>query len=186
MSWGSNTSNESKPNWRHLETAVEGEEPLKNRVIATEKGWAIQRPWGNEVIVAIGGLNTNLGAPTIAELFLLSDAEIANAVAQVAEVLVQFNEPVLVTGTPTLVLLGSGGASNVTLSYDSAGSDLDAGRVVFANSDFGAGAMTVGGLLTANASSVLTGWAGIVDATSNVAVANAVVGTLSIEVIAAV
>lgn len=105
--WGTSTANESKPNWL---TATQ----LEN-CYAVPGGWAIKRADGTEeILVAIRTLDTRLGAPTITKV-AFSGALNAGATGVIK---VSYNEKVLVTGTPTLVVTGSV-AGAVTATYAS-------------------------------------------------------------------
>lgn len=179
MSWGSDTNDESKPNWTWLTSpGRDGADPKSANVFATGRGWVHRWPWGDEVIVAIGGLNTNLGVASIGELFI-PDTPVVNAELQSLRVLVQFNEAVEVTGTPTLEAIGTGTTANVTLSYDSGESDPEAGKLVFLNADVDLSAATPDDTLTVNSTSVVAGWNGITDAVSAAVVSNGITAGLS-------
>jgi hypothetical protein len=96
-SWGANTSDESKP--KHL-TDVE-----KNEVYANTKGW-VKPAGGNdnpaadeEVLVAIGGLNTALGSANISVMeFITTTADVSAGYD--LSVRVKFNEAVDIVGSP--------------------------------------------------------------------------------------
>jgi len=160
--WGATTSNEKKPIWRYLTKGLGAISAAK--VFATKQGWVAKHPWGEEVLVAIGGLDTQLGAPTIVDL------EVVNALTNVAAANIAFrllvNEPVAVSGAPTLVALSSTPANvgNVTLVYSASLSQPLEGRLVFANTTVNLNtAGAVGVSLTINASSTLTAAANIAD-----------------------
>lgn len=173
MSWGSDTNDESKPNWRHLTKPANA--PLSSNVFATAGGWAIRRPWGDEIIVAIGGLTTNLGVPTMVAVELVT-LTVDNVTPSNVAFRLLFNEAVTVNGAPTLVALGTGNTANVSLVYNAGLSDPSAGKLVFAN----ATATLAGGIntdtLVVNSTSVFAGQL-VLDAVSGLATTNTVVGS---------
>jgi hypothetical protein len=168
--WGGSTANESKPKWEFLQQ----DNKLAN-TFADERGWVQRHPWGDEVLVAIGGLGTQLGVANLAGIYILNTTVSNVAAANIAVTLV-FNEKVAVTaGVPTLTALGSNGAANVVLAYSSGLSDANIGKLVFSNTTVSlANATVVGGILTINSTSVATGWANVVDGVANTALANGV------------
>ena len=99
--WGASDSDESKP--KNLTTAE------KKQVFANASGWVLEAGSplsGNdntsatpEVLVAIGGLATSLGLADITEVeFKISSFD--KSYGGNIDMLVRFNEPVDVTGTP--------------------------------------------------------------------------------------
>lgn len=152
-------------------------------VFATSQGWVHRWPWGDEVIVAIGGLaNSALMGNASLDVVRALTANVTNAAAQTLSVLIQFNEAVSVTGTPTVVAINSASPSpaNATLSYDSSVSDPAAGKLVFRNTNVGlAQANAVGTTFRVNSTSVLSGWNGITDLANGNAVANSIPAALS-------
>ena len=59
--WGTSTADESKPKWLTADQ--------KENVYATDRGWVQLNGKGlEEVICAIGGLSTSVGAATINEI----------------------------------------------------------------------------------------------------------------------
>ena len=117
--WGATDSDESKP--KNLTTAE------KKQVFANASGWVLEAGSplsGNdntnaqpEVLVAIGGLATSLGAADITEIEFITTA-FAKAAGGTLQVRTRFNEPVDVTGTPRLTVENNNRA-NHTLSYAS-------------------------------------------------------------------
>jgi len=99
--WGATDSDESKP--KNLTTAE------KKQVFANASGWVLEAGSalsGNdntsatpEVLVAIGGLATSLGAADITEYEFITTAFDKSDGGNI-DVRVRFNEPVDVTGTP--------------------------------------------------------------------------------------
>ena len=99
--WGATDSDESKP--KNLTTAE------KKEVFANSSGWVREAGsalTGNdntsatpEVLVAIGGLTTSLGAADITEIEFVTTAFDKSDGGNI-DVLVRFNEAVDVTGTP--------------------------------------------------------------------------------------
>lgn len=168
--WG-NTTNESKPSWTWLENRL-------SNVVATPQGWVYKWPWGDEVLIAIGGLTTELGVPTQVGVELVS-LVLANSVSSNIAFRLLFNEPLTVNGTPTLVAISSNTSllANVTLVYDATASDLSAGQIVFANNaaNLGTGAIVSNAVtLTVNTTSVFDGSA-VFDAETGNAVSNTLV-----------
>ena len=99
--WGATDSDESKP--KNLTTAE------KKQVFANASGWVLEAGSalsGNdntsatpEVLVAIGGLATSIGAADITEYEFITTAFDKSDGGNI-DVRVRFNEPVDVTGTP--------------------------------------------------------------------------------------
>ena len=117
--WGATDSDESKP--KNLTTAE------KKEVFATSKGWVREAGSilsGNdntsatpEVLVAIGDLQTSLGAADITSIdWNISSFDKSDG--GTLSVTVRFNEAVDVTGTPQLTVVNDQRA-NHTLSYAS-------------------------------------------------------------------
>ena len=123
--WGNTDADESKPKW--LTTAQ------KKEVYANAEGWVVEAGstmTGNdntsadpEILVAIGGLATNIGAADVTEVEWITTAADKSA-GFTLSVRVRYNEPVTVTGSPTLAVTngnqGSGsGRGPHTLVYAS-------------------------------------------------------------------
>ena len=99
--WGASDSDESKP--KNLTTAE------KKEVFANASGWVREAGsalTGNdntsadpEVLVAIGGLAVSIGAADITEIEFVTTAFDKSEGGNI-DMLVRFNEPVDVTGTP--------------------------------------------------------------------------------------
>ena len=107
--WGASDSDESKP--KNLTTAE------KKQVFANASGWVLEAGSalsGNdntsstpEVLVAIGGLTTSLGAADVTEVEWITTAFSKGAAAagsRTLSVRVRYNEAVTVTGNPTLAV----------------------------------------------------------------------------------
>ena len=117
--WGATDSDESKP--KHLTTAQ------KKEVFANASGWVVeagstQSGNGNtsadpEILVAIGGLASSIGAADITEIEFITTA-FDKSDGGTLQVRVRFNEPVDVSGTPQLTVVNDTN-SNHTLSYAS-------------------------------------------------------------------
>lgn len=106
--WGISTSDESKPKWLSAEE--------KSNTFATSEGWVYKRPDGTEeLLIAVGGLNTALATPTIASVYFANTAATYIQGHTNAHVLVSYNEKVIVAGVPTLSV--TGGTTNATASY---------------------------------------------------------------------
>ena len=123
--WGASDSDESKP--KNLTTAE------KKLVFANSSGWVLEAGSslsGNnntsatpEVLVAIGGLATSIGAADVTEVEWITTAADKSA-GFTLSVRVRYNEAVTVTGSPTLAVTngnqGSGsGRGPHTLVYAS-------------------------------------------------------------------
>jgi hypothetical protein len=170
--WGSTTTDESKPKDTWLST---GRGDKLANVFATSSGWVMRWPWGDEILVGIGGLNTNLGVPTHVGIELVTSGVSNISPATVAFRLL-FNEGVAVSGSPTLRGITSAGPANISLVYDSTQSDPTAGKLVFANTTAvlntavaGNGSITI----TVNTTSVFDG-----STTTDLLTANAVANAL--------
>ena len=123
--WGNTDADESKPKW--LTTAQ------KKEVYANAEGWVVEAGsvmTGNdntnadpEILVAIGGLATNIGAADVTEVEWITTTADKSA-GFTLSVRVRYNEAVAVTGSPTLAVTngnqGSGsGRGPHTLVYAS-------------------------------------------------------------------
>ena len=117
--WGATDSDESKP--KNLTTAQ------KKQVFANASGWVLEAGSalsGNdntsatpEVLVAIGGLATSIGAADITEIEFVSTAFDKSDGGNI-DMLVRFNEPVDVTGTPQFLISNQTASSrNITCNY---------------------------------------------------------------------
>ena len=123
--WGKTDADESKPKW--LTTAQ------KKEVYANASGWVVEAGstmTGNdnvnaapEILVAIGGLSTGIGAADVTEVeWITTTADKSEGFT--LSVRVRYNEPVTVTGSPTLAVTngneGTGsGRGPHSLSYAS-------------------------------------------------------------------
>ena len=117
--WGATDSDESKP--KNLTTAQE------KQVFANASGWVLEAGSalsGNdntsatpEVLVAIGGLATSIGAADITEIEFVSTAFDKSDGGNI-DMLGRFNEPVTVTGTPQFLITNQTASSrNITADY---------------------------------------------------------------------
>ena len=117
--WGASDSDESKP--KNLTTAE------KKQVFANASGWVLEAGSplsgnGNtnaqpEVLVAIGGLATSIGLADITEIEFKSTAFDKSDGGNI-DMLVRFNEPVDVTGTPQFLVTNNTSSSrNITCNY---------------------------------------------------------------------
>ena len=117
--WGATDSDESKP--KNLTTTE------KKLVFANASGWVLEAGSalsGNnntsatpELLVAIGGLATSLGAADITEIEFKSTAFDKSDGGNI-DMLVRFNEPVTVTGTPQFLVTNNTSSSrNITCNY---------------------------------------------------------------------
>lgn len=134
--WGANTSNTTSPTWSYL--TEDGSLKLPNSAFATSEGWVVRHRGASgrkkdEVVVGIGGLATQLGIPRT-RLIEVVNTPLTNVNPSNVAFRVCFNQPVTVSGVPTLVAIASGnGVANVTLVYNASLSDPTSGRLVFAN-----------------------------------------------------
>jgi len=103
--WGNTDADESKPKW--LTTAQ------KKEVYANASGWVVEAGstmTGNdntnaapEILVAIGNLSTGIGAADVTEVeWITTTADKSEGFT--LSVRVRYNEPVTVTGSPTLAV----------------------------------------------------------------------------------
>lgn len=186
--WGADTTNESKPQWPIVqEHTTNG----ASDVVATEKGWVKKYAWGgSEVLVAISNLNTKLGLPNVADVYVVTTgvldntAPLSNTTGQALELILSFNEAVTVTDghLPTISLICNSAAANVTLTYNVADSDTTTGKLIFRNDNFSlAHADYVPSKLVLNSSCTLTHFDNIYDAGTNAA-ANVVANTIPASV----
>ncbi len=103
--WGNTDADESKPKW--LTTAQ------KKEVYANASGWVVEAGstmTGNdntsadpEILVAIGGLATNIGAADVTDVEWITTTADKSA-GFTLSVRVRYNEAVTVTGSPTLAV----------------------------------------------------------------------------------
>ena len=103
--WGKTDADESKPKWLTDEQ--------KKEVYANAEGWVVEAGstmTGNdnvnaapEILVAIGGLSTGIGAADVTEVEWITTAADKSA-GFTLSVRVRYNEPVTVTGSPTLAV----------------------------------------------------------------------------------
>ncbi len=117
--WGATDADEAKP--KHLTTAQ------KTEVYANSGGWVVeagssQTGNGNtsadpEILVAIRGLSTSIGAADITEIEFVSTAFDKSDGGNI-DMLVRFNEAVDVTGTPQFLITNQTSSSrNITANY---------------------------------------------------------------------
>ena len=117
--WGATDSAASKP--QNLTQAKQ------KQVFANASGWVLEAGStlsGNdntsatpEVLVAIGGLATSIGAADITEIEFVSTAFDKSDGGNI-DMLVRFNEPVDVTGTPQFLITNQTASSrNITCNY---------------------------------------------------------------------
>ena len=103
--WGKTDADESKPKWLTDEQ--------KKEVFANASGWVVEggsTMTGNdnvnaapEILVAIGGLSTGIGAADVTEVEWITTTADKSA-GFTLSVRVRYNEPVTVTGSPTLAV----------------------------------------------------------------------------------
>ena len=116
--WGATDSDESKPKFLTDEQ--------KKLVYATKSGWVLENGalTGNdnpnadpEILVAIGELATSIGSADITEIEFITTAFDKSDGGNI-DMLVRFNEPVDVTGTPQFLVTNNTSSSrNITCDY---------------------------------------------------------------------
>ena len=137
--WGATDADESKPKW--LTTAQ------KKEVFANTTGWVVEggsTMTGNdntaaapEILCAIGGLATSLGLADITGIEFKSTAFDKSDGGNI-DMLVRFNEPVDVTGTPQFLITNNTSSSrNITCNYlsGSGTNELTFRKVIGANAN---------------------------------------------------
>lgn len=127
--WGNSTNDESKPKWLRKISKVND----ITKVFATSKGWVYRHDKGNgrywdELLVAIRGLDTKLGQASVSEVSFVTKT-ITVGTGKTLTVAADYNEPVTVSGSPTVSV---GGA---TLTYYAAGSTPATGYLQFRNTN---------------------------------------------------
>lgn len=173
-SWG--TTNEQKPKFPWLVSGGGATTNNLNKVYATEQGWVYKWPWGEEILVGIGGLATLMGAPTSVAVESITTG-LTSTNPGTVQFRVVWNEPLIVTGTPSIVAIGDGGAANVTLVYDASLSEPLSGRLVFSNTTVDLSG-TQGGTLTVNATSGGLNFTNYTDITDKTNVAVTITSTI--------
>lgn len=113
-SWGATDADEAKPKWL---SATE-----KTNTYATEKGWVFKNGQGQEeILVAIGNLSSKLNVPDVTAMNFVTGPLVNGS--RTITVDVTFNEEVVVTGTPQIVVANGNqstdGDGNYTLDYAS-------------------------------------------------------------------
>ena len=180
--WGS--SSEQKPKHPWLVSGGGASTNNLSNTYATEQGWVFRWPWGEEVLAGIGGLASAMGAPSLVALEAVTTTIQDLTPANIAFRLV-YNEPVAVTGTPSIIAIGANGAANVVLTYDSSQSTPSAGRLVFANTTLGLGGL-FNGTLTVNSTSGTsnyTNFANITDVTNtSVTIVSTITGSNTVVI----
>ena len=116
--WGATDSDESKP--KNLTTAE------KKQVFANSSGWVLEAGSslsGNdntsatpEVLVAIGGLATSIGAADVTEVEWITTAADKSA-GFTLSVRVRYNEAVTVTGSPTIAVTNGNEGSGTVVDH---------------------------------------------------------------------
>jgi len=111
--WNDGTGGEKKPTY--ILPANIGKHFDPNKTFATAAGWTVTNEQNlDEVIVAIGGLNTRLGAATITGIEWGGNFYGGGA----ATLTVCYNEKIVVTGSPTIAIDKSTGGT-ITATYAS-------------------------------------------------------------------
>jgi hypothetical protein len=112
MLWGNSTADESKPKWLQ-----EISKYKPSDVYATERGWVWLQPNGTEeLLVAISGLSLALSTANIDKITFGTGNFVQGGTQAVY---VYFNELVAVTGSPTLVVTGTGVTTSITATFAS-------------------------------------------------------------------
>ena len=181
--WGS--TSEKKPLFPWLVSGGGTTVNNQNKVYATNSGWVYQWPWAEEILVGIGGLANQMGAPNCVAVEAVT-TELTNTNPESVSFRLIYNEKLIVTGsTPSILAIGSAPAANVTLVYNETLSEPLYGRVVFSNttvnfSTYGGGSLTVNA--TSGAAN-FTNFASITDFYQGTSVGNVIAGS-NTEVIA--
>jgi len=103
--WGISPTNTVKPNWLT--------DAQKENTIATKSGWAYKHPSGIvETLVSIANLSGKLGAAAVTAVRWLESTIAASAVGTLY---VDFDEPLAVTGVPSIVLTGGAPIDSIVL-----------------------------------------------------------------------
>ena len=145
--WGTTaTSDDNKPNWL---TAAQLEQ-----CYATSAGWVLKQPGGmEEILVAIGGLSTDLGTANITSV---SFASLLQSTAA-GTVTVYYDEKIEInSGTPTLAITNSTGADVTSsgVSLDAEGNGLVFAFTIAEGAVSGTPALTVAGTGYSNGATV--------------------------------
>ena len=109
--WGNSDADEAKPKWL---TAAQ-----KKLVFADARGWIFKKSDNHpeEVLCAIGELATSIGQADITSIDWVSTAFDKSDGGNI-DMLVRFNEPVDVTGTPQFLITNQTASSrNITCNY---------------------------------------------------------------------
>lgn len=105
--WGIKSGNEDKPSWLS--------DAQKENTFATNAGWVLRHNNGiEETLVAVANLKSKLGAASITSVKFGTGSFVQGTTKTIR---VTYNEKVTVTGSPTLVVSGTGG--NATATYAS-------------------------------------------------------------------
>ena len=166
----------------------------KKEVYATKQGWvreagSILSGNGNtsadpEVLVAISNLSANMGAANITEIEFVTTSFDKSAGGNI-DVLVRFNEPVTVTGTPQLTITNDTPSRNLTADYLSGSTTNELifrETIAAANAATNAGdVLSIGANATAlNGGTIKDTGEGTVAAITNVASIGTAAGTITV------
>jgi hypothetical protein len=139
--------------------------------------------------VALSNLTTKLGTANEAGAYVVASyypvaGYLVNSASQSVGVLISFDEAITVGApAPTLQLISNAGEANVVLAYNVAASDLTAGKLVFANTNFSAATAGYGDdKLVVNSTSITANWTSIKDAGSNVAIATSIPAAVTLSI----
>ena len=166
----------------------------KKEVYATKQGWvreagSILSGNGNtsadpEVLVAISNLSANMGAANITEIEFVTTSFDKSDGGNI-DVLVRFNEPVTVTGTPQLTITNDTPSRNLTADYLSGSTTNELifrETIAAANAATNAGdVLSIGANATAlNGGTIKDTGEGTVAAITNVASIGTAAGTITV------
>lgn len=170
------------PLWRKTDSASDSAKPKwlsddeKSRTFATEQGWIYEQKGGTkEILVAIRGLDVKLGAPTVDNVSV-SATSVTDG--DILSLFVKYNEPVVVTGGPTVT--GTDGTNPVVFTYNGVDSTPENGLMMFLTDTTGLGAVTIS--LAADTSIALAGGT-ITDGNDGTTAAELELGNDLIEVV---
>ncbi len=152
--WGADNANTSQePSWGYINDQFRGSQ---NTVIADSRGWSISHEWGDETIVAIGGLSTVLSAVTFEDI----SGTVGHSNNETLAMRVRTNYGVQITDANTanvyiVAITDVANTSNVFLAYSAADSTPESGELVFKKTALDLSGYGANAHFTVNASSTL-------------------------------
>jgi hypothetical protein len=159
-SWGNNpVGANDAPAWNYLANEMRGSQ---SNVVASNSGWQVVHPWGNETIVAIGELaNTSVYAPFGVTRYSTLLTAPGHTATEHLKVMLQLNRGAVSLDANTanvyIVAIGNdANTANVNLLYKPLLSDPGAGELVFEATAVDL-SLNAGDTLTINSTSTLHG-----------------------------